>query len=65
VVLKAGLAASDDLAGELRLFVRNRLSAHAYPRQIQFVESLPKTPSGKIQRFLLRRRAVEGEGSGG
>ena len=65
VVLKAGHAASDDLAGELRLFVRNRLSAHVYLRQIQFVESLPKTPSGKIQRFLLRRRAVEGEGSGG
>ncbi len=57
VVLQAGHAASDDLAGELRLFVRNRLSAHAYPRQIQFVESLPKTPSGKIQRFLLRREA--------
>ncbi len=55
VVLRSGHAASDGLADELRRFVRTRLSAHAYPRHIQFVESLPKTPSGKIQRFLLRR----------
>ena len=65
VVLKAGQSASDGLADELRLFVRSRLSAHAYPRHIQFVESLPKTPSGKIQRFLLRREGTEGGGSGG
>ena len=58
VVLQAGQAASDGLADELRLFVRTRLSAHAYPRHIQFVDSLPKTPSGKIQRFLLRREAA-------
>ena len=54
VVLKPGFTASDDLAEELRLHVRHRLSAHAYPREIAFVEQLPKTPSGKIQRFLLR-----------
>ncbi len=54
VVLKTGFAASDELAEELRLHVRHRLSAHAYPREIAFVEALPKTPSGKIQRFLLR-----------
>jgi acetyl-CoA synthetase len=36
--------------------VRNRLGGHAYPREIEFAESLPKTPSGKIQRFLLRER---------
>ena len=41
-------------AEELRLHVRKRLSAHAYPREIQFVEQLPKTPSGKLQRFILR-----------
>ena len=49
---------SEFRADELRLFVRTRLSAHVYPRHIQFVESLPKTPSGKIQRFLLRREAA-------
>jgi acetyl-CoA synthetase len=63
VVLKQGHAASDALAEELRLHVRKRLSAHAYPREIAFVEQLPKTPSGKIQRFLLRnaeKAAAEG-----
>jgi acetyl-CoA synthetase len=35
------------------------LSAHAYPREIEFVSALPKTPSGKIQRFLLRQQETE------
>ncbi|MBA2678624.1 MAG: AMP-binding protein, partial [Ktedonobacteraceae bacterium] len=47
------------LATELEQFVKQRLSAHAYPREIEFVEALPKTPSGKIQRFLLRQREVQ------
>jgi acetyl-CoA synthetase len=54
VVPSKGLTGSDALAEELRLHVRNRLGGHAYPREIAFVEALPKTPSGKIQRFLLR-----------
>jgi acetyl-CoA synthetase len=54
VVLKAGHAASDDLAEALAQHVKRRLSAHAYPREVVFVTELPKTPSGKIQRFLLR-----------
>ena len=54
IVLKPGFTASDELAEELRQHVRRRLSAHAYPREIAFVAELPKTPSGKIQRFLLR-----------
>lgn len=56
VVLKAGQAGTPELAEELRIHVRERLSAHAYPRRILFVESLPKTPSGKIQRFMLRNQ---------
>jgi acetyl-CoA synthetase len=56
VVLKPGLTASEALAEELRLYVRKRLSAHAYPREIAFVKELPKTPSGKIQRFILRNQ---------
>ncbi|MBV8768154.1 MAG: hypothetical protein JO094_04590, partial [Hyphomicrobiales bacterium] len=36
--------------------VRTRLGLHAYPREIEFIKELPKTPSGKVQRFLLRRR---------
>lgn len=56
VVLRAGEQKSDTLRRELQQHVRARLSAHAYPREIEFVDELPKTPSGKIQRFLLRAR---------
>jgi len=59
VVLSAAAKPSDALAEELRKHVRSRLSAHAYPREIEFVESLPKTPSGKVQRFILRNREIE------
>jgi len=54
VVLRAGLEPSDALAEELSQHVKRRLSAHAYPREIAFVAQLPKTPSGKLQRFILR-----------
>lgn len=54
VILQTGFAPSAELAEELRQFVKTRLSAHAYPREIAFVEDLPKTPSGKLQRFILR-----------
>lgn len=56
VVLTAGQTASDALADELRQHVRQRLSAHAYPREFEFLDDLPKTPSGKIQRFILRNQ---------
>lgn len=58
VVLHAGHAADAKLAEELQQYVRKRLSAHAYPREIEFVVELPKTPSGKIQRFLLRNQEI-------
>ncbi|MGZ3010179.1 AMP-binding protein, partial [Pseudomonas aeruginosa] len=47
-----------ELADALQRYVRQRLSAHAYPREIEFLEELPKTPSGKIQRFLLRNQEI-------
>jgi acetyl-CoA synthetase len=56
VVLKQGYTASPALAEELQQLVKHRLAAHAYPREVQFVFELPKTPSGKIQRFLLRQQ---------
>lgn len=56
VVLKNGYSADPAMAETLRLHVRQRLSAHAYPREIEFVSDLPKTPSGKVQRFMLRDR---------
>ena len=56
VVLRDGSDGTDELRETLRLLVRSRLGAHAYPREIDFVDALPKTPSGKIQRFRLRER---------
>lgn len=58
VVLHANQVASTELAEALQQHVRKRLSAHAYPREVEFVTELPKTPSGKIQRFLLRNQEV-------
>jgi acetyl-CoA synthetase len=55
VVLREGHDASDALATELQQLVRSRLAAHAYPREVAFMASLPKTPSGKVQRFVLRQ----------
>jgi acetyl-CoA synthetase len=46
------------LDSKLQAYVRSRLSKHAYPKEIEFVESLPKTSSGKIQRNLLKQQEV-------
>jgi acetyl-CoA synthetase len=56
VVLRDGQPESPALARELQEHVKKRLSAHSYPREVEFVAELPKTPSGKIQRFLLREQ---------
>ncbi|SFB57622.1 acetyl-CoA synthetase [Pseudomonas sp. NFIX10] len=58
VVLSPQYRASPELTEELRLHVRKRLAAHAYPREIEFVSDLPKTPSGKLQRFILRNQEI-------
>ncbi|MFJ4348536.1 acyl-CoA synthetase [Pseudomonas sp. NPDC089401] len=58
VVLASGCQGSAELAEALRQHVRQRLYAHAYPREIEFVSELPKTPSGKLQRFILRNQEV-------
>lgn len=55
VILRPGYEPSDDLAKELSEFVKKNLSAHEYPRIVEFIDQLPKTPSGKIQRYLLRK----------
>jgi acetyl-CoA synthetase len=54
VVLIPGVTASDELTGELQQLVKTKFAAHAFPRSIHYTDALPKTPSGKIQRFLLR-----------
>nr|WP_157551390.1 AMP-binding protein [Kineosphaera limosa] len=59
VVLRAGVTGSDALVNDLQQLVKQKFAAHAYPRTVHFVAELPKTASGKIQRFALRdqRRA--------
>ena len=52
--MKDATLASDTLADELKAFVKARLAPHKYPRQLDFVTELPKTATGKIQRFRLR-----------
>ncbi|MES5820858.1 hypothetical protein [Streptomyces sp. RG80] len=51
-----GIGGSPELATELQQLVKTRYAAHAYPRTIHFIDALPKTPSGKTQRYLLRNR---------
>jgi acetyl-CoA synthetase len=58
VVLKPGEAASDALANALRGFARQRLGAAVAPKEISFVERVPKTKSGKILRRLLKAREL-------
>ena len=51
VILKPGAAATEE---DLKAFVKDRLAPYKYPRFIEFVDDLPKTATGKIQRFKLR-----------
>jgi benzoate-CoA ligase len=54
IVLKSGRQTSAALVDELKAFVKERLAPYKYPRWIEFVDELPKTATGKIQRFKLR-----------
>jgi benzoate-CoA ligase len=54
VVLTQGQEPGEALADELKAFVKSRLAPHKYPRELVFVPDLPKTATGKIQRFRLR-----------
>ena len=54
VVLRDGVAGSPELANELQQFVRERLADYKRPRWVEFLAELPKTATGKIQRFRLR-----------
>jgi acetyl-CoA synthetase len=59
IVLADGHEPSDELAEEIKQFVRARLSAYAYPRRVEFVADLPKTLTGKIRRIELRTRELD------
>ena len=59
VVLKDGFRPTPQLAEEIRLFVRDRLSAAEYPREIAFVDTIPLTTSGKVIRRAFREQAQQ------
>ena len=64
VQLRAAVDPTPELARELSAYVRGRLSAHQYPREIEFVNDLPMTTTGKIRRSELRKLERERKGSG-
>jgi len=57
VVLREGYAPSEELAQELKDWVLERLAKFKYPRWVEFVSELPKSATGKIQRFKLAKQA--------
>jgi acetyl-CoA synthetase len=63
IVLAEGHEASDATADDIKRFVRERHSAYAYPREVEFVDDLPKTLTGKIRRVELREAERERKGS--
>jgi 2-aminobenzoate-CoA ligase len=58
VVLREGVAASPELVTELQDFAKRQIAPYKYPRVVEFVASLPRTSSGKLQRYVLRQRAA-------
>jgi benzoate-CoA ligase family protein len=60
VTLRAGCERSDELAAEIRGHVKARLVSHKVPREVRFCGELPKTVTGKIQRFKLRASTTHG-----
>ncbi|RYC04501.1 AMP-binding protein [Ciceribacter ferrooxidans] len=60
VVLRPGHVPGPELADDLRLWVKQRLSMHEYPREVTFVDELPLTTSGKVIRRLLREQETAG-----
>ncbi|MFT5740949.1 MAG: acetyl-CoA synthetase, partial [Gammaproteobacteria bacterium] len=62
VVLGQNYSASDALATDIQQSVRQRLSAHEYPREIEFIDELPMTTTGKVRRIDLRQRSLDKPG---
>ncbi len=59
VVPKADVTPGPDVAEDIKTFVKTRLAAHEYPREVEFVEELPMTATGKIMRRELRKLEIE------
>jgi benzoate-CoA ligase len=64
IVVKPGVIADEALGALLKLHVKSRLAPYKYPRWIEFCDDLPKTATGKIQRFKLRERAAASRAHG-
>ncbi|MDX1373714.1 MAG: acetyl-coenzyme A synthetase, partial [Nitrososphaeraceae archaeon] len=58
VVLADGFKQTDKLKEELSMYVKKHLAGHAYPREIEFMDKLPKTRSGKIMRRILKAKEM-------
>ena len=56
VVLQPGISGNKELVEEIKQHVRGRLAPYEYPREIEFIDALPMTTTGKVQRKELRRR---------
>ena len=59
IVLAQGHQGSEELANSIKAEVKSRLAAHEYPREIEFIKSLPMTTTGKVRRLELRQREIE------
>jgi acetyl-CoA synthetase len=58
IILAEGKSPSDALARDIQQSVKQRLAAHEYPREIEFVETLPMTTTGKVRRIELREQEI-------
>jgi len=59
VVLRDGKSPGDGLVSEIQEFVKNSIAPFKYPRAIEFIDALPRTETGKVQRFKLRQQEIE------
>jgi 2-aminobenzoate-CoA ligase len=55
VVLRDGVQGDESLARRIQDFTKQQIAPYKYPRQVEFVEALPRTATGKLQRFRLRQ----------
>jgi 2-aminobenzoate-CoA ligase len=58
-VLVPGATGSETLTKDIQDFVKRELAPYKYPREVEFIEALPRTDTGKVQRFVLRERATK------
>ena len=57
IELRDGVQSTDELERDIQAFVRRNLAAYLYPRQIEFIDAIPLTPTGKVRRADLRARS--------